>query len=316
MSFPWAILFPGAALLGVISCQPAAEPSRTAFRLRNLPSGEHTHAYIFRDSDAKAAFAGPLDTEDPSVELPCGRTYRVHLTANVPTAREFMSEAEYLEAGTLLEDSTPEHPSMHADTICIIPGSGPSQLSMHFKRYMCKVTLEHITVRWLDSFDSPPQCSLDTVALVNVAGAAPLSGAPSAMGRWFNKGCIDGEFPQGVRELIINDNGFPVDSSGTVPVGVSLYAMPNPSDGNGYGLPWTERKTRLAVKLTVDGTPNWFPVDLPPMEGNCWYTVSNLVINGPGTPGPDQEPNRSGMQFRLVVLPWEDYNLNLEFQNR
>jgi len=179
-------------------------------------------------------------------------------------------------------------------------------------RYACKVTVENILVPYLGEFTTAPTCVLDEIALVNVRGTCPMSGTPTAAlsDLWYNRSTVD------------NLTGFLGNClhwSGTVSipdtqshvVNRSFYAMPNASEGDAFGPvtaenPWTPRRTRIAVRLTIDGVPQWYPVDLPAMVGKTHYVVSNIVVMGPGAPGPDEPIDRELVSFDVKVTGWSE----------
>jgi hypothetical protein len=219
------------------------------------------------------------------------------------------SESQFLSAKTLLEHTTPTSMVMSAsgtDTF------GPERSEINgivLSRYACKVSVDDIQVSWLDAFDSTPTCTVDRIVLVNVRGSEPYSGVPTAFAGdlWYNCGEEDDSHPDAIAAMLGWRGPITVSrGNDVVDLKVSLYAMPNPSTAGTFAdsLPWTPRKTRVAVQITVDGIAQWYAVDLPAMERNTFYTVKHLVILGPGSSAPDMDVDRSNVAFSISVAPW------------
>lgn len=180
-------------------------------------------------------------------------------------------------------------------------------VSALLNRYACKVSMESIRVDWPGALP----CLLEKVALLNAVGSCPWSGVPDSGGIWYNCSAVDTDGY--IRQMLVWEDGADIDTDEDAPVGAELYAMPNPSTGKDYGLPWTPRCTRLAIELKSGGVSNWYSVDLPAMNCNCHYLVRNVVIKGPGTPEPDQELVRNGIACEISVLPWGTEETDVEF---
>lgn len=257
--------------------------------------------------------------------LTAGETLRWYLIANAPKGAlsAFTDEDGFLAGRTLLSDSSPSALVMHASGTQAFARNGDGTpvtvRGIELRRYAAKVTLGEIDVAWLDAFDRTPPCTLDRLVLVNARGDCPLSGIPSALPSdlWFNRS--EDDCPTGFTgDLLGWDGPLPIPSSAPVTVGRSLYAMPNPSDVTDTAdtLPWAPRQTRLCLRLTIDGITQWYAVGLPPMEGNCHYIVSRLVIMGPGTATPDRGTDRDAVSLTVHVEPWTDNPIKEDFDTQ
>jgi len=241
-----------------------------------------------------------------------GEAVNWYVVANAPAEaglRSMANESQFLSSSTLLTHTSPATMVMSASgTDTFGPEKGEvNEIVLH--RYACKITIEDIQVQWLAGFDVSPSCTVDRIVLMNVRGSAPYSGEPTARvdDLWYNCGEDDGSHA-GVLASLLGWSG-PVTVSGGVDVedlDVSLYAMPNPSAAATYAgdSPWTPRKTRVAVQITIGGLAQWYAIDLPPMERNTHYVVEHLVILGPGSSAPDMDVNRTNVAFSLNVTPW------------
>ena len=269
----------------------------------------------FRRGDGVLASRESLSGGETALSVGTGRDYNLYLFANAPEGLldGILYERDLRERSLSLEDDDPARPVLMGSAL--LPSSGgDSPLSFTLGRYLTKVTVGSVTVKWLDEWDYSPGCTISRIALMSAMGTIPLAGGPSSEGSWYNCGVIDGSLPEGVREKLSLGSPVTVTSSSPVPLNVSFYAMPNPLDGDLWGLPWSPRRTRLALELTIDGVPNWYPVDLPAMESGCEYMVSSIVITGPGSAGPDEKIERSKIELEIEVKPWDTEALTIDFE--
>lgn len=251
-------------------------------------------------------------------ELSAGVPIRWYLVANAPAGAQlssFGTEEAFLSALTLLTQTTSASMVMSADGTDTFSVAGPNVVEdIALERYACKVSVEDITVEWLSDFQTVPACTVDRVFLANVRGSVPWSGVPTAAAGdlWYNPSRDD---PHGglLGALLGADCGLAVSSGeAACTLGVSLYAMPNASaaDDDASVEPWAPRRTRLCIRLIIGGVPQWYAVDLPAMQRNRHYIVSELVIAGPGTAEPDMHVDRTDVVFSVTVAPWADEDVD------
>lgn len=255
---------------------------------------------LFRASDGrletKATGVGSSTIE---ITVPRDREMKWYMVANAPEGLfpECHTEEDFLNNTVLLEDGF----VMHDQGECTFRENGAT-VTASLSRYLCKVGIGNITIDWADALP----CGVETIALMNVQGSAPLSGEPADLPLRYNCGVIDSGLRTELEGLLSARPGITIKSSLPVSVGATLWCMPNPSDGDSYGLPWQNRRTRIALCIKAQGLDNWYPIDLPPMEGNRYYVVDNIVIKGPGAGAPDVKPERVPATFTVRVLDWED----------
>ena len=245
-----------------------------------------------------------------------GVELRWYIVANAPAGLLSACELEeqFLGAVTTLEDMSGDVMVMHAGGVNVFGDEVNRIDGVLLVRYACKVTLQSLRVSWLGTFDVPPSCTLDKVALVNVRGDGRYSGVLSAAedDLWYNRSSIDAHSPF-IDRCILWEGSLPISGPESVDVGISLYAMPNPSEGDGVGPvissnPWTPRRTRLVLGLTIEDIFQWYPVDLPAMVEKTHYVAENVIIMGPGTPGPDEGIDRTSIDFTVNVYGWGEYD--------
>ena len=268
----------------------------------------------FRREDGVLATRESLAEGETSFSIIAGRDYNLYLFGNAPDGLldGILYEGDLADTFLNLEDDEPTRPVMVGNAN-LTAGFYDSPIAFNLGKYLSKVTLGSVSVKWLDEYDNAPTCTISKIALVNAMGSIPLVGGPYSEGKWYNCGVIEQALPEGVGRKILLSSPVIVTSSSAIPMNVSFFAMPNPLDDGSWGLPWSPRRTRLALELTIDGIPNWYPVDLPAMDCGCEYLITELVITGPGATGPDEKIDRSKIELSIEVKPWETETLSIEF---
>lgn len=270
---------------------------------------------VFRASDGLlAARERVTGEEEIGASVTAGMTMDWYIIANAPegTFSSFTDETTFLSALTPLTQTSASTMVMHAEgTTAFTASTGTVEAPL--SRYASKVTVNDVSVPWLDSFATAPSCSVERVGLINVVGTAPWSGTPATGSVWYNRSGFDGTLSAALRSMLLWDDGVTVTAGEAATVGESFFAMPNPITGGDYGTPWSERGTRVALELLVGGQANWYMIDLPAMEGNRHYVLNEVVILGPGATAPDLPLDRSSVTFGIEILDWGSDTKNAEF---
>ena len=329
--FPMMLLAAALGLAAACCKGPEKAPDRVCVSFETLPPAttkglspeaedrvETLDLLVFRaDNGLLDAHARTAASYRVSAAVSAGIPLHWHVIANAPgTALEsYSDEGAFLSGETFLGES----PSltMHAGGDGIFTAGEDRFIpDIRLRRYACKISVRDICVNWLAAFAQSPSCTLDRAVLVNVRGSCPWSGIPTDRGTdlWYNPSRVD---PQeaSVQELLSWEGLTAIPGPDPLRLDIPLYALPNPSSGDGRGGgPWTPRRTRLCLRLTIDGIPNWYSADLPPMDGNWHYVISQLVIDGPGAENPDEAIVRTQISYRLQVQDWEDSWNDLSFE--
>ena len=241
-------------------------------------------------------------------EVSAGVPVHWKVVANAPAGAfgSVTTESAFESALTYLTDGTASSLVMGASgSVTVTQGAEPVPVTLD--RYSCKVTVESLEMKWMDTLDDPV-VTLERIVLVNVVGSTPYTGVPAIGPIWYNALDVDDDLPAYVRDMTVADYGSRrITSSASFDVTSSLYCMPNPTSNNTNSLntpTWSERCTRVAVEVKVNGVSNWYPVTLPSMLCNRHYVIRRLVLNGPGSQGPDWPVERDDVSFSVDILPW------------
>lgn len=252
---------------------------------------QHLDLYIFRKRDGVLLERLSCTGNAPiSANIPMGQEISWHMIANAPEGMLPLetSLSGFLNTVILLEDG----PVMQTCGNAVFTEDGIT-VTGELSRYACKVSIGSINVLWADA----QPCTLEKIVLMSAPGACTVGGNLPGEEYIFNKGKLDEVLPETLYTA----------------AGSTLYCMPNPSDGDSYGLPWSPRRTRVAICLKMRGEDNWFPVDLPSLERNHHYMVDNIVIKGPGTTGPDMKIERTSLDFCVQIHEWMESDVTAVF---
>lgn len=254
-----------------------------------------------------------------TAEVTAGVPLHWHIVANAPDGvlDGFTDEERLLGSVTFFTDGTTSSLVMHDEGSVTVQAEGNEPVRAVLDRYTCKVTVESLSVRWLDSFTTPPSVTLERIVLVNAVGSTPWSAVPAAGEVWYNKMGVDPSLGAFEKDMLVKEYGSrAVTSSAAMDVASPLYCMPNPvsNSWNSVNAPsWSPRNTRVAVELKVDGVSNWYPVDLPSMQCNRHYLLRGFTVSGPGSDSPDKPVSRDDVAFTVEILPWGENVLNPVF---
>lgn len=293
----------------VVEPTPVQETFRARIRSSaGEPMPEELDLYAFRDDDRCLESASSGTGDSISIKLVNGRDYRLYLLGNghgIPGTTG--GEEEFLMKRTRLEENNPEKPVMFSAPL--LYNGSEDEPTLELRRYLCRVTVKEISAVWPENMP----CAVTALAIVNASGSVPLSGVPDREDIRFNLAGIDGTLPENIRDKLLWEGS--IDIHGETAVGKSLYTLPNASDADVYGIPWTPRRTRLAIRLSFGTQSNWYPVNLPPMTCNSDYVIEHILIQGPGSLAPDEAIDRTSISFDVRVRPWESENINVDFND-
>ncbi len=280
---------------------------------------------VFRSESGLLDYYGRVtESQQISGSLTSGEDLEWYLVANVPEGRlsSVMHKSVFLGMKTYLSDMGSDSMVMSVNGECRLDGKKPVVTvgPVEMVRYCCKVSVGNIRVEWLDSYENTPECSLDRVVVMNARTAIPFSGVAEAPadGWWANRlsdegldagdGSVVGCFVYDSRKVVIA-------SSASTSVGSVFYVMPNPSTGTQIAsdVPWSPRQTRVCFLVSVDGVPQWYSVNLPPMTRNGHYQIAEVVIKGPGTLSIDMGIDRTVVDFTCHVKAWGSNESELVF---
>lgn len=174
------------------------------------------------------------------------------------------------------------------------------------KRLVTKVAIKKVTVNFASPYLAAKEFKIKGVYLINVvANNNYAMKLDESKYEWVNKLQVDLTNPA---KDLTQDTGLDV----TVANGSSystehtFYCYPNKYTGNYTSASWCERKTRLVVETTLGGATGYYSLELPILERNKVYTITELTITKRGSQNPYEQISTADATFSITVSDWEE----------
>ena len=210
------------------------------------------------------------------------------------------------------------------------PGSyTPESVTINVQRMVSRIDVVKVAV----DFSAKPHLAAKTFTLrglylTNVYRTArygsdyAFSELSATRTAWYNTGGWHrGESADAGIDALASNTGINVVIDGSTPYNVknSFYAYPNAtpigSDMHAMGS-WYRRCTRIIIEADMDGTVMYYQVNVPSMERNHIYSVSNIVIKGLGSKDPevvDYYEDGESVSYSIETSDWDgEYSVTEE----
>ena len=213
-----------------------------------------------------------------------------------------------------------------------------SKVTVNVKRLTSKIVLQKVTVDFKGTTLESGSFSILDVYLVNVVGKAPYGvkdgGIPytlaetsyfSNMANWYSKATYAGTAPEMTYDLNYNKICSDVNG-GQVDIGLSYLAYPNNATQVQNGTHDTDITapvmTGLVLKAHVKSgsfsdtaidKDTYYTFDLPQLEPNKQYLITNITITMPGADNPGERVASGKITPTITVDPWADGNTNITY---
>lgn len=252
---------------------------------------------------------GEIETYSSSVghstEVVCGRGRRkIWILANAPAMSAIGSLDELRNAISHLDDNRPDGLVMAGDGTFEL-NSGET-VSVTVSRLCAKILLKSVT----KSFNSPVLQSkslvINRIYVTNVVSEVSYSGVPSSS-VWQNRT----GWSHGCSSLICDEIGVTV--SPKYENTHTFYVYPNSFSCDIRGGNWSPRGTRLVIDTSLDGKQYFYVVDIPDIQRNTAYVVSDLMLTRMGSDDEEHISGPSGLQVNVQVVPWSESEAYQEF---
>lgn len=305
------IIVPALAGILTMSCEPLQETLREEKVEVRIDAGVKTKAalpddgkirsldlLVFRDGGILEAWTRN-EQQSISVSVLKGGTYRWYLVANAPEALDsFTREEQFLGSLSHLSDNSPAFPVMEGRGECRF--SEDTRIGATLQRLISKVTLETVRADFLKDSYMNSEVRLERVFLLKACATIPYSMASSAGVRYNHTG-LEVDSGSSLGRMLCRERGVRLGPE-SLSENTSLLCCPDPGG-----------ETRLVVEISIDGTPNYYPVRIPQMQPNTEYLVKDLVLIGPGAARPYEDVPRIDVSFNVEVSPWQEENQEAYF---
>lgn len=222
---------------------------------------------------------------DADIELEPGR-YTIYATANHGIAINGMTDVSGLLSLRipLSSNSLEKGFVMYGSKTIDLEKTGGTE-TIGLERLAAKVRLERVRT----DFTGKPSLASRTFIfkaayLINVAGDASLScpSVPSGwknMMKWSSSDCD---------HLLRDDINAVITSSSPYETAHNLYPYENMTVTDCDNEPWSDRYTRLILECDIDGETYYYSVNIPGLERNRQYRITEVVIKDWGSLSPDK----------------------------
>lgn len=214
---------------------------------------------------------------------------------NAPAQGSVATLTDLASAVSGLADNSPSSLVMAGS----IPLTVESDLSVSVpvSRLCAKVVVGKITKAFSSQALQEKRLTLRRMYLTNVAGDKPF-GSDGPVSRWYNRMGYQGECAALLCDTIGRELDPVLDETHV------FYVYPNASGSVQRGAPWCPRCTRLVLDAELDGETCYYVIDLPGLESNHSYVLSDLVLTRPGAGDEESVTAASAVRFSFSVRSW------------
>lgn len=243
-------------------------------------------------------------SSDASVTLRCRLGEKtVWVLANAPALGSVVRISD-LE-GTLprLTDNAPDHLVM-AGRVPLTVQSDRS-VSVTVERLCAKVSVAKITKSFTSAVLQAKTLVIHKIYMTNVVSGRTLSDpAPLA---WSNRMGDQGECPDLLCDTVSKEVVSSLDELHT------FYVYPNGSTSAARGGTWSPRPTRLVISASLDDVPCYYVIDIPGIEANYSYFLSEVILSRPGSDDEESVTSESAVRFSFRVTDWASQDPYFEY---
>lgn len=246
------------------------------------------------------------NTATISVTATIGLDYYVVANAPANSLSSFSNKSSFLSGLATFSDGS------NGNFLFLGEGSDTfdgdyNSVEVELNRYACKIAVDEIIPAFMDTDLGNNEVVFKRAYLINVNGTEPWSRIAAAGEVWYSKLSFDSSLSSGLKESFLKEHNVPVVSSESIGADDVFYCFPNPTDNDvtSATVPeWSVRDTRLVLEFSIGGVLNYYPIDIPAMESNKFYHITNVTLIGPGSSSPDILVERKSLSYSIEVNPW------------
>lgn len=211
---------------------------------------------------------------------------------NAPDMKEVATKDALLAKVSELSGNSLANFEMIGSTTASVPAE--SGITIAVDRLAARVVIRKIT----RDFSSPAlqgvDFTIDAIYLVNAAGDLNY-GRTDAPSKWYNIAKNKNE----QAALLVDTPAAAVANKESHATAHHFYAYPNLNSADDE-----IADTRLVVETTLDGRKYYYPINMPKMDSNKSYEISELRITRPGSDDPDKPIEIVDQDFKITVNDW------------
>lgn len=220
--------------------------------------------------------------------------------ANAPKLDHLVKLSDMKAARSSFADNSIGHLVMEGQKTVELTASSKVEVSL--KRIVSKIRLVKVETDFeIEAYNSL-KFELVSAFLINVPADKIYLSASSDPSLWYHKLDFDKSAP--CYALLYDDLGnFNLEHDGEYNVSHCFYSYPNPVISDSSSSTWSPRFTRLVIEARLGGVKCYYPIPLSELKQNTAYDVS-LTVKRPGTSGPNDDMQKSGVTFSIKVVDW------------
>ena len=239
-----------------------------------------------------------------TVNVTTGRKYFIAL-ANCPDlGKEIDTRDALLATVSRLQDNSPAALQMVGETT-VSEVKANQAVSITVKRLVSKVVIQNVKTDFSSPYLAGLEFKITGIYLINVVASNNYAMSQKREEyEWVNKLRLDSGNPAAA---LTQDTGLNITVTKADPYTTAhtFYAYPNPVMENYTSGEWSLRKTRLVVETTLGGTLGYYSLELPILERNKIYTITDLTVTKRGTVNPYEPVVTTDAKFTITVVDWE-----------
>lgn len=263
---------------------------------------------VFRSNDSVLDAYTRVSGNTGAISVTAGMGLDYYIVANAPV--NVLSS--YLRKSSFLSDITTFSGISDAGFLFLGEGTGTfdgenNNVDVELNRYACKIGIDNIIPAFMDTDLGDNDVVFTRSYLINVNGTEPWSRTAAAGEVWYSKMAFDTSLSSGLKKAFLKERNVPVVSSDSISANDVFYCFPNPTDNDvtsATAPEWSIRNTRLVLEFSIGGNLNYYPIDVPAMESNKFYHITNVTLIGPGSSSPDIPVERQSITYTIEVNPW------------
>ncbi len=239
-----------------------------------------------------------------TVNVTTGRKNFIALVNCPDLGKEIGTRDALLSTVSRLQDNSPSALQMVGETnVSKVTATDPVGITV--KRLVSKVVLENVKADFSSPYLAGLEFKVTGIYLINVVASNNYAMSQDrGEYEWVNKLKLDSGNPAAA---LTQDTGLNITLTEEAPYTTAhtFYSYPNPVMENYTTGEWSLRKTRLVVETTLGGTVGYYSLELPILERNKVYKVTDLTVTKRGTANPYEPVVTADAKFTITVADWE-----------
>lgn len=253
---------------------------------------------------------------DITMSIKQGQTDIFAIVNSTEVLADVKTKAQLLAKKSLLRNNNTTYLVMTGHVTENISSTSQT-INIPVDRFASKIKIDKITMNFSSPAHQQLSCHLNGIYLTNVAGDCNFD-CTSVPTIWFNKLKDETATAQEGSDLrylkpLISDtfkNKPTPDAGSVLKHGEShatphyFYCYPNNTQKDSHDDVWSARYTRLVVEIDIDNTIYYYPINLPNLERNKLYEITNLTITGLGSDSPELPLEKGNYTVSISINDW------------